>query len=208
MSDWAAQTLHSLGYPGIVALMCLENVFPPIPSELIMPLAGFLTTQGQFSLPGVILAGMLGSILGALPLYAVGYLQGEDRAKDWADRYGAWLAVSGKDVEWAKNWFDRHGRKAVFFCRLVPGVRSLISIPAGFVRMPLTPFLLYTALGTGLWATLLAFAGRLLGEGYTQVETYLGPVAYGVLGIVVISWIVRVVRRKRTGASSGKGSKA
>jgi membrane protein DedA with SNARE-associated domain len=205
MLNWITSTLDTLGYPGIVLLMCLENVFPPLPSELIMPLAGFLATKDQFSLVGVVLAGTLGSVLGALPLYGLGYLMGEARVKAWAERYGTWLMVSAEDVEQAKGWMDRHGRKAVFLCRLVPGVRSLISIPAGFVRMPLTPFLLYTALGTGVWAALLATAGRLLGERYAQVKTYLGPVAYVVLGLIALAWVVRVVRRKRVGAGTREG---
>jgi membrane protein DedA with SNARE-associated domain len=208
MLNWITSTLDTLGYPGIVLLMCLENVFPPLPSELIMPLAGFLATKDQFSLVGVVLAGTLGSVLGALPLYGLGYLMGEARVKAWAERYGTWLMVSAEDVEQAKGWMDRHGRKAVFLCRLVPGVRSLISIPAGFVRMPLTPFLLYTALGTGVWAALLATAGRLLGERYAQVKTYLGPVAYVVLGLIALAWVVRVVRRKRTGAGTREGSES
>jgi membrane protein DedA with SNARE-associated domain len=208
MLNWITSTLDTLGYPGIVLLMCLENVFPPLPSELIMPLAGFLATKDQFSLVGVVLAGTLGSVLGALPLYGLGYLMGEARVKAWAERYGTWLMVSAEDVEQAKGWMDRHGRKAVFLCRLVPGVRSLISIPAGFVRMPLTPFLLYTALGTGVWAALLATAGRLLGERYAQVKTYLGPVAYVVLGLIALAWVVRVVRRKRAGAGTREGSES
>jgi membrane protein DedA with SNARE-associated domain len=205
MRDWVTHTLHTLGYPGIVGLMVVENVFPPIPSELIMPLAGFMTTQGQLSFVGVVLAGMLGSVLGALPLYAVGWLVGEAQVKAWANTYGTWLMVSGQEVERAKGWLERHGRTAVFLCRLVPGVRSLISIPAGFVRMPFTPFLLYTALGTGVWAALLAYVGRLLGERYGQVQTYLGPVAYLVLGVLTALWMIRVVKRKTSGAATGEG---
>jgi membrane protein DedA with SNARE-associated domain len=129
----------------------------------------------------------------------------EARVNAWANTYGAWLMVSGQDVKRAKGWLERHGRKAVFLCRLVPGVRSLISIPAGFVRMPLTLFLLYTALGTGVWAVLLAYAGRLLGEHYAQVQTYLGPVAYPVLGLLATLWIIRVVKRKTSGAATGEG---
>ena len=206
MFDWVTSTLHTLGYPGIVGLMFLENVFPPIPSELIMPLAGFLTSQGRFSLIGVVLAGMLGSVLGALPLYGVGALVGEARVTAWVEQHGPWLAVSRRDIERAKGWLDRHGRTAVFLCRLVPGIRSRISIPAGFVRMPLTPFLGCTALGTGVWAALLAYAGRLLGERDTQVETYLGPGSYGVLGLLVAWWVVQIVKRRRAGSPRGEGS--
>jgi membrane protein DedA with SNARE-associated domain len=206
MPDWVTSTRHTLGYPGMVGLMCLENVFPPIPSELIMPFVGFLTCQGRFSLIGVVLAGMVGSVLGTLPLYGVGALVGEARVTAWVEQHGHWGAVSRRDIERAKGWLDRHGRTAVILCRLVPGIRSLISIPAGFVRMPLTPFLSYTALGTGVWAALLASAGRLLGERYTQVEIYFGPASYGVLGILVAWWVVRVVKRRRAGGARGEGS--
>ena len=128
------------------------------------------------------------------------------RVEAWAERYGPWLAVSRRDVERAKGWLDRHGHTAVFLCRLVPGIRSLISIPAGFVRMPLVPFLGYTAFGTGVWAALLASAGRLLGERYAQVETYLGPAAYGVLGLLVPWWVVRVITWRCAGGVWGEGS--
>jgi membrane protein DedA with SNARE-associated domain len=205
MPDWVTSTLQTLGYPGIVGLRFIENVFPPIPFELIMPLAGFLTTRGRLSFVGVVIAGMLGSVLGALPRYAVAALVRDARVEARAEQYGTWLAVSRRDVERAKRWVDRHGRQAVFLCRLVPGIRSLISIPAGFVRMPLMPFLLYTAFGTGVWAALLAYVGRLLGERYAQVETYLGPVSYGVLGLLVGLWVIQVVKRTRVGGARGEG---
>ncbi len=189
--------MESLGYVGIVALMFLENIFPPIPSELIMPLAGFTSAQGKLTFIGVVLAGMLGSVLGALPLYYLGRLLGEERLKELADRYGRWLTVSSDEIEKADRWFDRHGHKAVFFGRLIPGVRSLISIPAGISGMNLLTFLLYSALGTGIWAAVLAYLGRLLGENYDKVNTYLGPVAYVVLGGLVIVGAAWVWYRKQ-----------
>jgi membrane protein DedA with SNARE-associated domain len=197
MAQWITNTMNAMGYGGIVLLMFLENVFPPIPSETIMLLAGFATTQGKLSLVGVSLAGMIGSVLGALPFYFLGKAIGEERIKVWADKYGKWLAMSGDDIEKANKWFNRHGSKVVFLCRMVPTVRSLISIPAGIYRMNLAVFLLYTALGTGLWAALLACLGYLLGENYTKVDQYLGSIAYAVLGLVVIALTIRVVKRRK-----------
>lgn len=200
MLEWIKNVMNSLGYAGIALLMFLENIFPPIPSELIMPFAGFITVQGQLLFWWVVLAGMLGSIVGQLPLYYVGKFIGAKRLKEWADRHGKWLTVSSREIEQANHWFEQYGRKAVFFCRLVPGIRSLISIPAGISGMNMGVFLLYTALGTGLWTGLLAYLGRLLGENYEQVNTYLGPVAYIVLGIIVlagITWLIKRKKRKR-----------
>jgi len=109
MAGWVIDLIRSTGYFGIVLLMFVENVFPPIPSEVIMPLAGFMVSQGKLSLAGIVLAGTIGSVLGALPLYYLGRVVGEDRLKEWADRHGGWLTVSRKDIERAKAWFDRHG---------------------------------------------------------------------------------------------------
>jgi len=204
MGDWIKGLLEGGSYPAIAGLMFLENVFPPIPSELIMPLAGFVASQGKLSLWGVILAGMLGSVLGQLPLYYLGKIVGEARLKRWADKHGTWLAVSGEDIDKAHQWFDKHGTKSVVFARLVPGVRSLVSIPAGFTGMPLVPFLLYSAIGTGAWSAALALIGRALGQKHELVDKYLGPVTWVVLGGIVLAIIVRAVKRKRAGGT-GKG---
>ncbi len=197
MLEWIQNTMTSLGYPGVALLMFAENVFPPIPSELIMPLAGFTAGRGDLSFVGVVLAGALGSLLGQLPLYYLGRWVGEDQLVAWADRYGKWFTVSGKDVRRADDWFDTHGHKTVFFARLVPGVRSLISIPAGLSEMHLPTFLLYSALGTGLWALILASLGAILGENYDAVETYMGPVSLVVVGGLLLWAVVWVVQRKR-----------
>jgi membrane protein DedA with SNARE-associated domain len=189
MFDRVTSTRHTLDYPGVAGLMCREHAFPPIPSERIMPLAEFLTSQGRFSLIG-----------------GVGALVGEARVTAWVERHGPWRAVSRRDIERVKGRLDRHGRTAVCLCRRVPGIRSRISIPISFVRMPLTPLLGDTALGTGVWAALLASAGRLLGARYTYVETALGPASDGVLGILVACWVVQVVTRRRAGGARGEGS--
>jgi membrane protein DedA with SNARE-associated domain len=199
MSEWVKSTMNAMGYPGIALLMFLENVFPPLPSELIMPLAGFTTAQGRLSFAGVIAAGLVGSLAGALPLYYLGRVVGPERLRRWANRHGKWLLMSGEDIERSQGWFERHGGKAVLFCRLVPGVRSLISVPAGVAGMGLAKFLLYSAVGVGLWAGLLAYAGRLLRENYAQVHDYLGPVAYVVLGGLIVLAVGRMWWQKRRG---------
>jgi membrane protein DedA with SNARE-associated domain len=196
MATWVMKLMHGAGYPALIFLMFAENVFPPIPSELIMPLAGYMVTREQISFVGVVLAGTLGSVLGALPLYYTGKALGEERLMDWADRHGRWVTVSRQDLERAKGWFERHGGMAVLFCRLIPGVRSLISIPAGIERMPAAVFLAYTTVGAGLWTTLLATLGYGLGGKYTEVEQYLDPVSDVVLGGIVVLYLVRVVRHE------------
>jgi membrane protein DedA with SNARE-associated domain len=196
MATWVMSIISSTGYFGILLLMVVENVFPPIPSEVIMPLAGYMAAQGKLSLFGIIVAGMAGSVIGALPLYYMGRKFGEDRLKEFADNHGRWLTLSRKDIERAKRWFDRHGRAAMFFCRLIPGVRSLISVPAGIARMKILPFLAYTATGTGMWAALLAYLGYFLGTEYTQVREYLDPVSWIVFGAVGVLYLVRVIGHK------------
>jgi membrane protein DedA with SNARE-associated domain len=188
--------IAAAGYPALLFLMFLENVFPPIPSELIMPLAGYMVTRGQLSFLGVLLAGTAGSVLGALPLYYAGRKLGEERLKKLADRHGRWVTVSRDEIEKAKGWFDRHGGAAVLLCRLVPGVRSLISIPAGIARMNLAAFLAYTTAGSAVWTALLAYLGYFLGGRFKKVEEYLDPISYVVLGGLVVMYGLRVIRHK------------
>ena len=178
--------------------MFLENLFPPIPSELIMPLAGFTVARGEMEFAPVVAAGVVGTMLGAVPWYYAGKLLGEKRLKRLADRYGKWLGISAKDIEKAKGWFSKHGNIAVFLCRLVPGVRTLISIPAGMSNMPLVPFLFYSTLGTLLWVGLLTYTGYTLGENYELVEKYLGPVSKFVLLGLLVAFVAWVVRRQLT----------
>lgn len=197
MLEWITSTINSLGYLGIALLMFVENIFPPVPSEIIMPLAGFTVTQGKLSVVYVILAGIVGSVLGALPWYYAGKQLGEDRLKNLADKYGKWLTLSGKDIDKSKQWFDKHGGIAVFFCRLVPGVRTLISVPAGIDNMQLVPFLLYSTLGTALWVGMLTYAGFVLGQNYKLVEKFLGPASGVVLVALIVAFAIWVARRKK-----------
>lgn len=202
MSDavaaWVTETMSSLGYFGIGLLMFLENLFPPIPSELIMPLAGFTVHQGEMELVPAIAAGVIGTMLGAFPWYYLGRLLGEERIKQWIDRHGKWLGISSEEIDKSKQWFYRHGNKAVFFCRMVPGIRTLISLPAGFSNMPMLQFLIYSTLGTLGWVMLLTFAGYLLGENYTLVDAYLGPISKIVLGVLVLAVSVWLYRHWKT----------
>ena len=193
MANWIIRTIESTGYFGIVFLMFLENIFPPIPSEFIMPLAGFMAAKEEQTLPGVVLAGTIGSVLGALALYYAGYFIGEQRLKRLIDKYGRWLTISLEDLERAKGWFAKHGRLAVLVCRLVPGIRSLISIPAGIARMPLVSFLFYTAIGSGFWTAMLAYGGYVLGDKFQQVEKYLNPVSYVVLLAIALIYVKRLL---------------
>ena len=140
MLEWIHSVTSVIGYPGIALLMFVENVFPPLPSELIVPLAGFAAAQGDLSLVGVISAGSLGSLLGQLPYYALSYWVGEKTLYRLADRYGRWVMVSSHELKRADRWFNRYGRWAVFCGRLVPGIRMIIPVPAGLSRMPLATF--------------------------------------------------------------------
>ncbi|WP_278913988.1 DedA family protein [Deinococcus wulumuqiensis] len=203
MTDWIQNLMDSMGYLGILLLMVLENIFPPIPSELIMPSAGFAAARGDMSLGMVVLMGTLGSVLGTLPLYYIGKAFGEDKLVAWADKHGKWLTLSGKDIKKADDWFDRHGSKAVLFGRMVPGIRSLLSLPAGMSEMPLPKFLIYSAIGSALWSAALAYAGYALGENYDQVEQYVGPASKVILGLLVVGAVAWFLKRKREQGQSG-----
>lgn len=184
------------GYLGIFLLMLAENVFPPIPSELIMPLAGFVSARGDLNLLLVILAGTAGSVVGALPWYYAGAIFRKDRLKRIAARHGRWLTLSPRDIDVASYWFARYGAAAVFLGRLIPAVRTLISVPAGVVRMPLLPFLVYSTIGSLIWTALLAVTGYVLQSQYEQVEQYVEPVSKAVVFLVIAIYVYRFVRFK------------
>jgi membrane protein DedA with SNARE-associated domain len=203
MHAWIIGIIHNRGYAGLVWLAILETAFPPIPSELIMPLGGYLASRGSLTLAGVIAAGTLGSVIGALLLYGASRWFGEQRLKSFADRHGRWLTLTPRDVERASAWFGRYGTWAVFACRVMPGLRSLISIPAGLQRMNLLKFTLATALGSLLWTGLLAYAGFILGANFAQIGDYIGPVSDAVIAGIVVVYVWRVVRHKG-GKCSGK----
>lgn len=200
MSEFIIQTIETTGYLGIALLMLLENIFPPIPSELIVPFAGYVAARGDLWFPGVIAAATLGSVIGALPWYALGLWFSEPRLKRMADRYGRWFAVTAGDVDSASAWFWRYRAAAVFFGRMVPTIRTLISLPAGTVRMGMPLFLLLTTLGSALWVSLLAGAGLLLEAHYDVVGQYVEPVTKLVVILVVAAYLYRLVTFHRRGA--------
>ena len=200
MFDWIVSFLESTGPLGVALLMFAENVFPPIPSELVMPLAGFSAARGDMSLVVTILAGGVGSIAGAGLYYWLGYKLGAARIERLAARHGRWLTLTPKEVRGAEDWFRRHGRAAVLIGRLVPGVRTLISVPAGVAGMRLAPFLLYSTIGTLAWTSLLAGAGYLLESRYELVSQWLNPVSNVVVGALVAWYLYRVATfGRRTG---------
>ena len=193
MFGWITGFVEQSGYVGMALLMLLENVFPPIPSELIMPLAGYTAAQGQLDIIMVIVAGSGGSALGALFWYCVGRWLGCERIRRLAGRHGRWLTITPNEVDHAREWFRRHCGKAVFIGRLVPAVRTLISIPAGIAEMGLAKFLVYTTAGTVLWSGTLAAAGYLLGAQYQQVSHWLNPVSNVIVSVLAVWYIYRIV---------------
>lgn len=187
----------SLGYLGLALVMLLENLFPPIPSELVVPFAGFLVGQGELELLPTLLATTAGAVLGALLLYYLGWWWGEVRVRAFFRRYGRWLLLREADFDRVLTLFRRYDRAAIFLARLLPGLRSLISIPAGVARMPLGSFLLYSTLGTLLWNTLLGVAGLLLGQNWTRVLSVIDryeTVFWLLVGGAVAWWLWQRIR--------------
>lgn len=182
------------GYFGIFLLMVLENVFPPIPSELIMPFAGYEAAVGNFSLLLIIVAGSLGSLVGVWLWYELARWLGADRLRKFAARHGRLLTLSPRDLDKADHWFDKHEGKIVLFGRLLPGIRTLISIPAGVFGMSRARFLTYSFVGTSIWTAALAGAGYSLQENYQVVEQYVDPVSTGLVALLVLGYVVRVIR--------------
>jgi membrane protein DedA with SNARE-associated domain len=202
MLKWIAAVVLSMGIYGVALLMAVENVILPLPSELIMPLAGFAASRGMLSLAGVIIAGTTGSVLGALPLYYLARVAGEQRVKHWVTTHRRWLLIRSADIDRSKRWFERHGNLAVSIGQLVPGVRGMISLPAGYVKMNVFAFLLYKFIGTAVWCGLLAYAGYTLGTRFNDVHEYVGPAGDAVLAGVLL-WGGIVVWKRRKGKKLG-----
>ncbi|MEU9836403.1 DedA family protein [Streptosporangium sp. NPDC048047] len=194
VAGWAIGLMETLGAPGAGLAIALENLFPPLPSEVILPLAGFTASKGDMSLFEAIFWTTLGSVVGAVALYGVGALLGRARVVAIARRLPL---VDVSDIEKTEAWFARHGRKTVFFGRMIPIFRSLISIPAGVERMPVPVFLVLTTLGSLIWNTVFVMAGYLLGENWDLVEGYAGVLSKVVLGAVALAVVVFVVVRVR-----------
>lgn len=192
---WIQEIMTTLGYPGIALIMLVENLFPPIPSELVMPLAGFLVAEGTFNFPGAILAGTIGSVLGAVALYYIGMFAGEPLVRPFFRRYGKWFLLSEEDLDKALVTFKTHGDVMVLMGRVIPLIRSLISLPAGMNRMPLGRFLLFTTIGSAAWTTLLTVAGYILGRNWGRVVEFISDYQKVVLALLALGVIYFVVRR-------------
>lgn len=209
MAAFVEGIIMAFGYPGLALVMFLENVFPPIPSELILPFSGFLVARGEMSFVGVLIASVIGSVAGAVVLYYAGRWAGDPLVRVFLRRWGKWLTVTEAEYDQALRFFSKYGETTIFFGRLVPIIRSIISIPAGAEHMPFGRFLLFTVIGTTLWNALLAGAGMLLGSQWEQVtalvDTYQQVVlVFLVIGAVVgVGWFVwRLVKRRAGVAES------
>ena len=190
----AVEKNSTLAYLTICLAMFLENIIPPIPSEIIMPLGGFFVYQQKLNFYILVFWGLLGTILGSLPWYYLGRLVNEKRLSNFLDKKGKYLGISSNDLNKSKRWFDKYGVSLVFWGRLVPGIRTLISVPAGIELMPLKKFLLWTTFGSLIWVALLTYSGYLFGENYLIIETYLDQIKYVVKPILIIISLYFVIK--------------
>ena len=205
LAGWVASVIEALGEVGVGLLVALENLIPPIPSEIVLSLAGYLASEGRVSLVLVLLAATAGSLLGALVLYWLGYALGEDRLRRWLDRIPL---VDPSDLDRADRWFERHADAAVLAGRCAPVVRSLISVPAGANRMPLGRFALFTAIGSGVWNALFVVGGYLLGERWRDIEKYSHwfDYAVGAFFVGAVAWWV--LKKRRAAARGDRASRS
>ncbi|MEU8420383.1 DedA family protein [Micromonospora sp. NPDC048835] len=197
LTGWVASVIEVMGPVGVALLVALESIVPPIPSEIVLALAGFLAHEGKFNVFVVVLAATVGSLVGALVLYWLGAALGEERLKRWLDHIPL---VDSDDLEKADKWFERHGRWAVLIGRVVPVVRSLVSVPAGANRMPMGEFILLTTIGSGVWNGLIVGAGYALGSRWQDVARYSDWFNYAIVAVfvvMVVSWVIRKVRKRR-----------
>lgn len=208
MQEWIVQITNDYGYLGIWLLIFLENVFPPIPSEVILPFSGFLTTCTKMGQWGVIMYATVGSVTGGYILYGAGYLLNEERLERvLSGKLGRSLHFKKEDVHKTMSWFRRYGNTSVFFCRCIPMLRSLISIPAGMTKMPLITFTLYTTMGSFIWNVILVSLGAWAGESWGTISAYIAmyrDIIKIVLGGIVIGVGMYYLQKKRTKAAKRK----
>ena len=201
LAQWVQDVIEQLGYLGVALLVVLENVFPPIPSEIVLPFAGFVAQQGSESVVLMILAATVGSVIGALIMYWIAAIIGDERLHAFTRRFGKWVQIREADLTRAEEWFDRHAMSAVLVGRCVPLIRSVVSIPAGFRRMKLIPYIAYTFLGSLVWNIALVGAGAVLGENWERVEPVVATFQWIVI-VVILAGLARVayvvVQRRRT----------
>lgn len=201
MQQWIMNVMEQFGYFGVFLLILLENVFPPIPSEVILTFGGFMVDQSpKLSFIGMLTASTLGAVGGAVILYYLGHILGLRRIEKIIDKYGFILRLDIEDIHKTNKWFNKYGYTAVFLCRFVPLIRSLISIPAGLSQMSIVPFILYTTVGTIIWNAILIYLGMALGQNWEKVLQYFdmySNVLYIVMAILIIAGIIYLYKRKK-----------
>ena len=194
MQDLMIQLMGQFGYIGVFLLIAIENIFPPIPSELVLLFGGFMTTYTELNVVGMIIAATFGSLLGAIVLYYIGRILNKERLKKIVSgKIGKVLRIKNEDIDKADHWFDTKGNKTVFFCRFIPIVRSLISIPAGMSQMPMGKFLVYTTAGSVIWNTVLVVAGNMVGEKWEDILQIFSDYSHITLVVLIIIFVVGVV---------------
>ena len=198
----AVETNQLIGYGAILLAMFLENLIPPIPSELIMPLGGFYVSQGQLDFFPVVLAGLIGTVIGAMPWYGIGRLVNEERLQKWLEKNGRWIGINPQDLARSRKWFNKYGVSLVFWGRLIPGIRTLISVPAGVELMPIIPFFIWTSAGSLIWTLFLTITGFYLGDSYEDIEKWISPfssifktILLLLLSIALITLIYKTLRK-------------
>jgi membrane protein DedA with SNARE-associated domain len=192
LTEWVTDVVETLGYVGVAILVAIENLFPPIPSEVVLTLAGFVAGRGDAWVVGMIIAATIGSLIGAWLLYGIAAWVGPGRLRAFVRKYGKWFRITEDDLDKSEAWFDRRAGMAVLICRCIPLVRSLVSIPAGFRRMPLVPFTIYTVVGSFVWNTVLILVGYALGDQWEKAEKYVDYFQYAVILAILggIGWFV------------------
>ena len=199
MTEFILDLIEGWGYLGIAILMFLENVFPPIPSEVIMGLGGVAVAQGRFDFWTLVAVAVAGTVIGNYVWYGIGRWIGYERLKPFVDRHGRWLTLDWDEVEKLHDWFIRYGSGIVFVMRFMPVARTMVSLPAGMVRMSQVRFLIWTAAGSAVWITALAGAGSWFGRRFSQIDHFIGPLALGAVAVIVVLYIYRVVTWKPRG---------
>lgn len=192
MTEFILDLIEAWGYLGIAILMFLENVFPPIPSEVIMGLGGIAVSQGRFEFWPLVIWAVVGTTLGNWVWYGIGRWVGYKRLKPLIDRYGRWLTLDWDEVEKLHRWFVKYGSGIVFFMRFMPIARTMVSLPAGMVQMSQIKFLIWTAAGSTIWITALAGAGNWFGKQFENIDRFVGPLALVAIGSIVLLYLYRV----------------
>lgn len=200
MENWITSFMEEYGYLGIMLMIALENVFPPIPSEVILTFGGFMTTTSELTVPGVVVAATIGSVLGAVILYGVGRILSVERMESIVERWGHILRVKKEDIRKADAWFDKYGPWTVLFCRMIPLIRSLISIPAGMSGMNFWVFLFFTTIGTLIWNVILVSIGAALGDRWEDILAFMdvySNVTYAFIAVCLLIFVIYWFRKKR-----------